>query len=236
MERQLDHRAAALVQARARAARHRGAAGGRRRRLRGRIGGPTGSRGGAEATARVLPADLVVTAIGIRPETALAGDAGLACGRGIQVDDHLTTSDPAIVALGRMRRACAAGPTGWSARSTSRRSRRADLAGRAARYDRIGRRDRAQGHRHLALLGRRYRRPRRHRVDRASAIRGAASTAGWSSANAWPRYRAGRRDPGRRGRRRRLVCRPDRRRDAARHCHRHDLIFGRAYADTSRAA
>lgn len=49
---------------------------------------------------RSLPADLVVTAIGIRPETGLARDAGLRCNRGIVVDDRLTTSDPAIVALG----------------------------------------------------------------------------------------------------------------------------------------
>ena len=47
-----------------------------------------------------LPADLVVMAAGIRPNIALAREAGLACGRGIQVDDALATSDPAIHALG----------------------------------------------------------------------------------------------------------------------------------------
>ncbi len=47
-----------------------------------------------------LPADLVVMAAGIRPDIALARQAGLACGRGIQVDDSLVTSDSAIYAVG----------------------------------------------------------------------------------------------------------------------------------------
>jgi len=47
-----------------------------------------------------LPTELVVSAIGIRPETALAEHAGLHCQRGIVVDSQLRTSDPAIVALG----------------------------------------------------------------------------------------------------------------------------------------
>ncbi len=48
----------------------------------------------------VMPADLVVMAVGIRPNVALAREAGLAVGRGVIVDDTLTTSDPAIFALG----------------------------------------------------------------------------------------------------------------------------------------
>jgi nitrite reductase (NADH) large subunit len=47
-----------------------------------------------------LPADIVVMAAGIRPNIALAKDAGLACGRGIQVDDGMLSSDPAIFAVG----------------------------------------------------------------------------------------------------------------------------------------
>src|SRR3546814_3360638 len=39
-------------------------------------------------------------AVGIRPNTALAKEAGLAVGRGIQVDDHMVTSDPAVTAVG----------------------------------------------------------------------------------------------------------------------------------------
>jgi nitrite reductase (NADH) large subunit len=47
-----------------------------------------------------LPANIVVMAAGIRPNIALARDAGLACGRGIQVDDTMVTSDKAIYAVG----------------------------------------------------------------------------------------------------------------------------------------
>lgn len=49
---------------------------------------------------RILPCDLVVMAVGIRPNVALAEDAGLDVGRGIKVDDGLATSDPAIFAVG----------------------------------------------------------------------------------------------------------------------------------------
>ena len=52
------------------------------------------------AGGREAPADLVVMAVGIRPMTTLARAAGLACGRGVQVDDGLATSDPRIFALG----------------------------------------------------------------------------------------------------------------------------------------
>ncbi len=47
-----------------------------------------------------LPADLVVMAVGIRPDTRLASAAGLEVGRGILVDDHMVTNDPAISAVG----------------------------------------------------------------------------------------------------------------------------------------
>jgi nitrite reductase (NADH) large subunit len=47
-----------------------------------------------------LPADIVVMAAGIRPNIALAKEAGVACGRGIQVDDGMLTSDPSIFAVG----------------------------------------------------------------------------------------------------------------------------------------
>lgn len=49
---------------------------------------------------RELAADIVVMAVGIRPNTSLAEDAGLACGRGLHVDDAMVTSDPDIVAVG----------------------------------------------------------------------------------------------------------------------------------------
>ena len=47
-----------------------------------------------------LPADLVVMAVGIRPQVQLAKDAGLAVGKGIHVDDQMITSDKDILAVG----------------------------------------------------------------------------------------------------------------------------------------
>lgn len=47
-----------------------------------------------------LPADLVVMAVGIRPETRLANDAGIEVARGIEVNAQLQTSDPDIYAVG----------------------------------------------------------------------------------------------------------------------------------------
>ena len=46
------------------------------------------------------PADIVVMAAGIRPETHLAVEAGLEVERGILVNDQMQTSDPDIFALG----------------------------------------------------------------------------------------------------------------------------------------
>ncbi len=47
-----------------------------------------------------LPADLVVMAVGIRPETRLATDAGLDVARGIEVNAQMQTSDASIFAVG----------------------------------------------------------------------------------------------------------------------------------------
>lgn len=47
-----------------------------------------------------LRADLVLSAVGLRPRIALAKDAGLAVNRGIVADAFLRTSDPDIFALG----------------------------------------------------------------------------------------------------------------------------------------
>ena len=47
-----------------------------------------------------IPADLVVMAAGIRPNTALAESAGLYCNRGIVVSDALQTYDPRVYAVG----------------------------------------------------------------------------------------------------------------------------------------
>lgn len=47
-----------------------------------------------------IPADLVVVAIGVRPRVELAVAAGLDVNRGVDVDDGLASSDPAIFAIG----------------------------------------------------------------------------------------------------------------------------------------
>lgn len=52
------------------------------------------------ADGEVIPATLVVMAVGIRPNVALAREAGLEINRGIVTDDRMRTSDPAIFALG----------------------------------------------------------------------------------------------------------------------------------------
>ena len=53
-------------------------------------------------SSRSIPADAVVMAIGVRPETALAKEAGLAIGEtgGIKVNANCQTSDPCIYAVG----------------------------------------------------------------------------------------------------------------------------------------
>lgn len=57
---------------------------------------------------RHFPADLIIGAIGVMPRTALAQAAGLACSNGIQVDLHLQTNRPDILAAGD----CASVPNG----------------------------------------------------------------------------------------------------------------------------
>ncbi|MBL8830905.1 MAG: NAD(P)/FAD-dependent oxidoreductase [Rhodospirillales bacterium] len=97
MERQLDVPAAALL---ADAVSTRGIdvrLGAQTKEIVGRDGRVVAVR---LADGSELPADLVVLAVGVTPETALAREAGLECGRGIKVDDALCTSDPAISALG----------------------------------------------------------------------------------------------------------------------------------------
>jgi rubredoxin-NAD+ reductase len=52
------------------------------------------------ADGQVVEADLVLSAVGLRPNLELALEAGLDCGRGIKVDAQLQTSHPGIYALG----------------------------------------------------------------------------------------------------------------------------------------
>jgi nitrite reductase [NAD(P)H] large subunit len=65
-----------------------------------RIQGQSQVEGVELADVRQIEADAVVFAAGIRPNTALAKEAGIYVNRGVVVDDHLQTSAENIFALG----------------------------------------------------------------------------------------------------------------------------------------
>lgn len=96
MERQLDPTAAGLLRASLEA-----------RGLRFRMPAATEALLGEERVRAVrfrdgteVPADLVVIAVGIRPNIELAKASGIVCDRGILVNDTMQTFDPAIYAVG----------------------------------------------------------------------------------------------------------------------------------------
>lgn len=96
MERQLDHEASSLLR---REIEVRG--------IRVLCSAQTESILGARRVRAVmlkdgteLPADLVVMAVGVRPNADIARAAGLAVSRGVIVDDEMRTSDPHIFAAG----------------------------------------------------------------------------------------------------------------------------------------
>ena len=66
------------------------------------VGDADGGVTGVETNGGELPCDLVILAVGVRPNSELARAAGLDIGRlgGIRVDAHLRTSDPDIYAGG----------------------------------------------------------------------------------------------------------------------------------------
>ena len=74
------------------------------RRRRGRLqASSTAARSRCRRkSGKVYPADVVILALGVRPDTALAKAAGLAIGErgGIRVDDQMRTSQPDIFAVG----------------------------------------------------------------------------------------------------------------------------------------
>src|ERR1700736_313802 len=65
-----------------------------------RLFGETRVEGLELSDGRRIDADAVIFAAGIRPNVALAKEAGIAVNRGIVVDDHLQTAAPEISALG----------------------------------------------------------------------------------------------------------------------------------------
>jgi len=97
MERQLDEAAGWLLKAELERRGQTIVTGGDTAEITGSDGHVTGVR---LKDGREFPAQIVVMAVGIRPATALAKAAGLDVERGILVDDHMVTSDPAILAVG----------------------------------------------------------------------------------------------------------------------------------------
>ncbi|WP_269931732.1 nitrite reductase large subunit NirB [Aminobacter sp. HY435] len=96
MERQLDPAAGYLLQ---RAVEARGIAVMTKANTKAIVG--NGRVKGVElADGTIIPATLVVMAVGIRPNAVLAREAGLEVNRGIVTDDRMQTSDPDILAVG----------------------------------------------------------------------------------------------------------------------------------------
>ena len=130
MERQLDHRAALMLQ---RAVEARGIAV-RLQAQTARISGNGRVEGVELRDGTAIAADAVVVAVGIRANAALARTAGLEVGRGIVVDDHLETNAAGVHAIGECaeHRGCCYGlvePAYEQAQLLARR-----LAGERASY------------------------------------------------------------------------------------------------------
>jgi nitrite reductase (NADH) large subunit len=130
MERQLDHRAALMLQ---HAVEARGIAV-RLQAQTARIAGNGKVEGVELRDGTTIAADAVVVAVGIRANAALARMAGLEVGRGIVVDDHLETNAAGVHAIGECaeHRGCCYGlvePAYEQAQLLARR-----LAGERASY------------------------------------------------------------------------------------------------------
>lgn len=73
-----------------------------------KVSGLTGSAGrvsGVETDRGRISADFVVVAVGVAPAVELAEQSGIETGNGILADEHLRTSDPAILSAGDVVRA-----------------------------------------------------------------------------------------------------------------------------------
>jgi NADPH-dependent 2,4-dienoyl-CoA reductase/sulfur reductase-like enzyme/rhodanese-related sulfurtransferase len=111
--------------------------------------------GGLEArteSGKTFPADLVILALGVKPDVTLAKAAGLKIGEcgGIRVDEHMRTSDPNILAVGDAVEVKDFGTGRWSLVA---------LAGPANRQGRIaadvicGRKSRYRGTQGTSIIG-----------------------------------------------------------------------------------
>jgi NADPH-dependent 2,4-dienoyl-CoA reductase/sulfur reductase-like enzyme/rhodanese-related sulfurtransferase len=104
------------------------------------------------SSGKTCPADIIILAIGVKPDTTLAKSAGLSIGErgGIRVDDHMRTSDPDIFAVGDAIEVKDFGTGQWSLIA---------LAGPANRQGRIaadvicGRDSRYRGTQGTAIIG-----------------------------------------------------------------------------------
>jgi NADPH-dependent 2,4-dienoyl-CoA reductase/sulfur reductase-like enzyme/rhodanese-related sulfurtransferase len=101
---------------------------------------------------KAFPADIVILAIGVKPDTTLAKSAGLKIGErgGIRVDEHMRTSEPDIFAVGDAIEVKDFGTGEWSLVA---------LAGPANRQGRIaadvicGRKSRYRGTQGTSIIG-----------------------------------------------------------------------------------
>ena len=169
-----------------------------------RIHGETRVEGVELADGRRIEADAVIFAAGIRPNIALAKEAGIAVNRGIVVDDHLQTGAPDVFAIGECaeHRGICYGlvePAYEQARVLARH-----LAGRRRRLWRQRRRDQSEGLRRQRVLRRRFHGRRRQRDHRAQRYQARHLQEARDRGRA-----ADRRGPDRRCRRRALVSRID---------------------------
>ena len=136
MERQLDARAAAMLKRAVEAKGIEVRLAAETARFVGGVGGASGEVAAVEfKDGRTVAAEMVVVAVGIKPNAEIAAAAGVAVNRGIVVDDGLSTNTDGVFAIGECaehRGVCygLVDPVNEQARVLAER-----LAGRNARYD-----------------------------------------------------------------------------------------------------
>jgi nitrite reductase (NADH) large subunit len=96
---------------------------------------------GVNAGGRILPAEMVVMAIGVKPNVELAAAAGIETGRGIIVDESQRTSDPEVYSAGDAAETMdpltgdRTIPATWPVAVAQGHVAAANMAGRRATYD-----------------------------------------------------------------------------------------------------